>query len=92
MNCETGPCDMMVKMNGWREFLAGWAASAKCVHQSGIPSAERLFTSFNNKEIIFQETYLLAKVSKQIANSAFGFLMYLMESWLNMYPASIVMP
>jgi hypothetical protein len=47
---------MMVEMNGWRGFLAGWAASAKCVHQSEMLSAERLFTCFNNKEIIFQET------------------------------------
>jgi hypothetical protein len=47
---------MMVKLNGWRGFLAGWAASAKCVQRSEIPSAEKLFTCFNNKEIIFQET------------------------------------
>jgi hypothetical protein len=47
---------MMVEMNGWRGFLAGWAASAKCVQHSGISSGERLFTCFNNKEIIFQET------------------------------------
>jgi hypothetical protein len=47
---------MMVEMNGWRGFLAGWAASAKCVHQSEMPFGEMLFTCFNNKEIIFQET------------------------------------
>jgi hypothetical protein len=46
----------MVEVNESSGFLAGWAVSAKCVHQSGIPSAERLFTCFNNKEIIFQET------------------------------------
>ena len=56
MNCETGPCDMMVEMNGWCGFLAGWAVSAKCVQQSEIPSAVRLFTRFNNKEIIFQDS------------------------------------
>jgi hypothetical protein len=44
---------MMIEMNSWSGFLAGWAASAKCVHQSGIPSAARLFTLFNNKEMIF---------------------------------------
>jgi hypothetical protein len=43
-------------MNGWGGFLAGWAASGKCVQHSEIPSAVRLFTHFNNKEIIFQET------------------------------------
>jgi hypothetical protein len=47
---------MMVEMDGWCEFLAGWAASAKCVQQSEIPSAARLFTRFNNKEIIFQDS------------------------------------
>jgi hypothetical protein len=47
---------MMVEMSGCGEFLAGWAVSAKCVQQSGIPSAVKLFTRFNNKEMIFQET------------------------------------
>jgi hypothetical protein len=45
---------MMVEMSSCKGFLAGWAASAKCVQQSEIPSAARLFTRFNNKEIIFQ--------------------------------------
>jgi hypothetical protein len=47
---------MMVEVDGKGGSLAGWAASAKCVHQFEMPSGERLFTCFNNKEIIFQET------------------------------------